>query len=196
VFRYQYCSREQHEKKRTTRKSSSSSTASSTSLSSQGWKLLTSAFDRARLPHFVLPIKWNETNQVHQKLAYDPARKQAFNIEKQKATYRGLSMIRLTPGQNSLPGCNTPEAAQVQLLNDPRLQENIIEDIEGTLLAPCFAHGDIVAIETLQDDHADAKAHILKRQQQLVGHMNSDSDFYTAIMQLESMNKFFVKNQL
>ena len=70
-----------------------------------------------------------------------------------------------------------------------------MQDARENQLAPCIAHGDYVLVEGLQSDHAQAKENILARQRLLIEELNNNPVLAKAIMELDGIEKFFVKAQ-
>ncbi len=160
----------------------------------ESWQWVTKVLDEAHLPHIGLPVKWyKSTESEHTKIAYDPDKKQAYNLTKGKVTQVNLDFITSTSGKNVMPGTKAPAAPRLERFNEDELQQNLVKDEESNVLVPCLVHGDYVKVESLQTDHLQAKEQILKRQKELIDLLNEKPEFAEFVMSLEGMDKFFVK---
>jgi hypothetical protein len=79
---------------------------------------------------------------------------------------------------------------------EEKIQENAVVDDQGNILVPCIADGDYVSVQSIEADHLQAKEEIMRRQIDLVDMLNDDPSFAEFVMNLDGMNKFFVKAQM
>jgi hypothetical protein len=171
----------------------------SSSAKSKDWAWLESIMDEAHLPDLGKPTEWKDTEGAHTKIVYDPATKTAHDIETHIEKHHKtspVSFIQSTAGKNPMPGTKQPSSVRFQLFMQPEFQHGLVKDVDGSVLVPCLVHGDFVKVESLQADHLQAKEKILARQQNLIMLLNTNKDIEDTVMELEGINKFFVKVQM
>ena len=162
----------------------------------EGWSWISEIMGEAHLPILGLPVRWEMTKKRNIRLAFNPATNATVDIDSgqsKKLKSSPIGFIESTPGKTPMPGTNAPASARLTRYLEPCFNQHFVKGSRGETLVPCIAHGDYVDVESLQTDHAQAKEDIQQRQQALVAQLNDDPEFARFVMQLEGMDKFFVK---
>lgn len=160
-----------------------------------GWEWAEDILTQYDLPKLGLPVKWAQTAQRHQNVAYDARTKQAIDLRTGRKTTRSIDFITATKGKNVIHGTEEPASVRVERYYEPCFHQHFIKDASGHTLAPCIAHGDYVKVESLESDHVQAKENIFKRQVGLVEKLNEDAAFADFLVKQPGMEKFFVKHE-
>jgi hypothetical protein len=179
-----------------TQAATSSSSHQSSGTIPESWSWISEIMGEAHLPTLGLPVRWESTQKRNMRIAFDPSNTTTIDIDtgqSKKLKSSPIGFIDSTKGKNPIPGTETPAAARYTRYLEPCFNQHFITGPQGETLVPCIAHGDYVDVESLQVDHAQAKEDIQQRQQVLVALLNDDPEFARFVMQLDGMNKFFVK---
>ena len=161
-----------------------------------GWEWAENILSQYNLPILGMPVKWDQTQEKHQRIAYDPRTRNPIDLNTGKRmALRSIDFITATKGKNIIHGTEEPAAVRVERYQEPCFHDHFITDASGNTLAPCIAHGDYVKVESLAADHLQAKENIFKRQAALVEKLNQDFYFASFLMKQPGMEKFFVEHQ-
>lgn len=113
-------------------------------------------FSEASLPLLGLPVRWEKTQEMHSKIAFDPKKNKTYKIKENGEIVEGkktLGFIGTTSGKSEMPGSKKPAVVRFQRFQEFVQKGHLVKDFRGEGLLPCFAHGDYVPVQVMQSDH-------------------------------------------